>query len=224
MKPTFIFFFLLFFSVATCLAADRPVLNGKDDEINYSVGHQVGRDLVRQQVKVNPEVLLQGILDATSGQEPLLDFEKMINTLADLRDKIVKLSEQQQIASRRDGEEFLQENSKKEGVVTLPSGLQYKILRAGDGKTPTAGNTVQVNYTGQDIHGRKFDSTLRNSVKTPVEFNVDSVILGWAEALKMMPVGSEWELYIPHFLAFKDVGPLAGQTVIYQLELLKVTP
>jgi len=213
---------IIFASVA--MSAEKPVLNGKNDEINYSVGHQVGRDLVRQQVQVNPEVLLQGIIDATSGNEPLMAFDKMIDTLAELREKIVQLAEKQKLGIRKAGEVFLKENSLKEAVITLDSGLQYKVLSAGDGKIPVSGDMVRVTYSGQDIYNQPFDSTTRDGVSTPVEFEVDKVIPGWSESLKMMVEGDEWELYIPHYLAFKDTGPLAGQTVIYQIKLLKVSP
>jgi len=205
-------------------AADRPALHGKNDEINYSVGHQIGRDLLRQQVKVNPEVLLQGIIDATSGNEPLMPFDQMITTLAELREKIVKLAEQQKLDIRQAGQKFLSENKTKAGVVTLASGLQYKILQTGSGPQPASGDQVRVAYSGQDIYGQQFDSTTKNGTTSTVEFNIDKVIPGWAEALKMMPEGSEWELYIPYNLAFKDSGPLAGQTVVYKIKLIKVNP
>lgn len=215
---------LLLVLTSHVFAAERPVLNGEQDEINYSVGHQVGRDLVRQEVEVNPEVLLQGILDATSGAEPLLEFDKMIDVLAQLREQIVKTAERKNTVVRRLGDVFLQENGKKEGVITLESGLQYKVLSAGSGKKAVSGDMVKVTYSGQDINGKTFDSSTRDGVSTPVEFKVDDVIPGWFEALTLMPEGSEWELYIPHYLAFKDTGPLAGQTVVYQIRLLKVNP
>lgn len=224
MYRTFFITALLSGFVIAAHAADRPVLNGKNDEINYSVGHQVGRDLLRQQVKVNPEVLLQGIIDATSGNEPLMPFDQMITTLAELREKIVKLAEQQKLDIRQAGQKFLAENKSKDGVVTLASGLQYKVLQTGSGPRPVGADRVRVAYSGQDIYGQQFDSTSQNSTASTVEFNIDKVIPGWAEALKMMPEGSEWELYIPYNLAFKDSGPLAGQTVVYKIKLIKVNP
>jgi len=205
-----------------CWAAEKPVINGEDDEISYSVGHQVGRDLVRQGVKVNPELLMQGILDATTKNEPLMTFEKMIDTLAVLKERIVTQAKQKNLSVRILGEKFLADNALKEGVVSLPSGLQYKIVKAGDGQSPTSVDRVKVNYTGKDIDGKVFGSTTLNGKETPVEFNVTDVVPGWLEALEMMKEGSKWEIYLPYQLAFKDRGPLAGQTVIFEIELLQV--
>lgn len=224
MKTMALALLFVLFLISPVFAAEQPTLNGLDDEINYSVGHQVGRDLARQQVKVNPEVLLQGILDATSGAEPMLEFGKMIDVLAQFREKIVERAEQKNTVNRQLGQVFLSNNAEQEGVVTLESGLQYKIISPGTGKKAVSGDMVRVTYTGQDIHGKIFDSTTRDGITTPVEFKVDDVIPGWYEALTLMPEGSEWELYLPHFLAFKDTGPLAGQTVVYQIKLLQVNP
>lgn len=210
------------FVTGTCWAAEKPVINGEEDEISYSVGHQVGRDLVRQGVKVNPELIMQGILDATNKNEPMMKFEQMIDTLALLRERIVEHAKQQKLGVRLLGEKFLEANAMKEGVVTLPSGLQYKIIKEGEGQIPTSSDTVKVNYTGMDIDGKVFGSTTLNGKQTPVEFKASDVVPGWLEALEMMKEGSIWEIYVPDQLAFKDAGPLAGQTVVFEIELLKV--
>ncbi|WP_303720762.1 FKBP-type peptidyl-prolyl cis-trans isomerase N-terminal domain-containing protein [Malonomonas rubra] len=215
---------IAFLVANSAFAAERPTLNGQNDEINYSVGHQVGRDLLRQQVKVNPEILLQGVLDATSGDQALMPYDKMIDTLADLREKIVKRAELQKLDIRNAGEEFLRRNRSEKGVEILSSGLQYKIIQPGTGAKPSAGDRVRVTYSGRDIYGKPFDTTQKQGVSEPVDIEVDKVIPGWGEALKMMPEGAEWELYIPQYLAFKDKGPLAGQAVVYTLKLLKVNP
>ena len=125
---------ILLFLSATGWAVEKPVIESEDDRINYSVGHQVGRDLVRQGVDVNPEVLLQGIIDASSGNEPMMPFKQMVDTLVALKGKIVKTYEQMDEGLRILGRAFLEDNAKKEGVITLESGLQYKILQAGKGK------------------------------------------------------------------------------------------
>jgi len=212
------------FLISPVFSAEQPAMNGTDDEISYSVGHQVGRDLARQQVEVNPELLLQGILDAKSGAEPMLAFDKMIEVLTQFREQIIKTAEEKNTGNHNLGKAFLALNAKKEGVVSLDSGLQYKVLSPGSGGKPVSDSMVKVTYTGQNLQGKVFDSSTRDGVTTPVEFRVGDVIPGWQEALKMMSEGSEWELYIPHYLAFKDAGPMGGQTVVYQIKLLAVNP
>lgn len=202
--------------------AEKPAISTLDDQISYSVGHQVGRDLVRQEVKVNPEVLLQGILDATNGNEPMMPFEQMIDTLVALKENIVKKAEQKNESMRIRGQEFLAANAKKEGVITLESGLQYKIIQEGKGKKPSAGELVKVNYTGKDINGKTFDTTYIEGQWKPLEFKLEGVIPGWLEGIQLMSEGSKWELYIPYQLAFPANTPLKGQAVIYEIELLQV--
>ena len=222
MSKIFIVILSVLLVSANCWGAEPPTMNGEDDEISYSVGHQVGRDLARQGVEVNDALLLQGILDATQGNDPLMSFEKMIDTLAGLKERIVEHSKKQNLKSRVLGEKFLAANATKEGVTQLNSGLQYKVLQAGSGKKPTENDRVRVNYTGRDINGKVFGSTNQNGKQTPVEFKVTDVIPGWLEALQMMQEGAKWELYIPQQLAFKDTSPLAGQAVIFEIELLEI--
>ena len=213
---------MLLFLSATGWAVEKPAIESEEDRINYSVGHQVGRDLVRQGVNVNPEVMLQGIIDATSGSEPMMPFAQMIDTLVALKGKIVKTHELQDEGLRIRGRAFLEDNAKKEGVVSLESGLQYKVLQAGKGKKPVPGDLVKVNYIGKNINGETFDSTYSKGQGTPVQFKLENVIPGWLEGLQLMSEGSKWELYIPYQLAFPAVTPLKGQVVIYEIELLQV--
>lgn len=213
---------ILFFAVGPCLAAEKPVIDGEDDEINYSIGHQIGRDLVRQELKVNPELLLQGIMDAANGQEPMIPFEQMIDKLAKFKERIVEQSKKRDQAVRVLGERFLAANKTKEGVVTLESGLQYRVLKEGKGKKPKASDQVRVNYLSKDINGKVFDTNYVDGKATPVQFKVSDVIPGWLEALQLMGEGAKWELVVPYQLAFKDATPLAGQTVIFEVELVEV--
>lgn len=222
MQRTVIIILLSVFIPMSGSAADKLALNTEDDKVNYSVGHQVGRDLLRQQVEVNQDLLLQGILDAINGNEPLMSADNMIRTLAGLKERIVKEHEERSRNVRLEGEAFLAENSIKSGVVKLPSGLQYKIMKPGSGKKPVSGDRVKVNYTSKTIHDIIFDTTYDGKLSTPVEFGVDNVIQGWSEGLKLMREGAIWELYVPYNLAFMDASPLAGQTVIFKIELLQV--
>lgn len=222
MKRTVSIMLGLLMIAVSCGAAEKPAIEGEDNKISYSVGHQVGRDLVRQGVAVNSELVLQGILDATNGNEPQIAFEEMIDTLAKFRERIVEHAKQQNVKSRLLGEKYLEANAKKEGVVTLESGLQYKVLKAGKGKVPTADDRVRVSYTGRDINDNIFGSTNQNGKDKPVEFKVTDVIPGWNEALQKMKEGAKWELYVPYQLAFKDASPLAGQTVIFEIELHEI--
>jgi len=209
-------------TVSLSWAAEKPVINGQDDEVSYSVGHQVGRDLVRQGVKVNADLVMQGIIDATSKNEPMMAFDTMIDTLSAFRDRIIERAKREGQAIRQLGEKFLEDNAKKEAVVTLESGLQYKVLKAGKGKKPLLTDLVTVSYNSTDIYGKTFDSSNRGGKETPVQFKVADVIPGWIEGLQLMQEGAKWELYVPYQLAFKDAGPMAGQTVVFQIELVKV--
>ena len=214
--------FVLLFLSTSGWAVEKPVIESEDDRVNYSVGHQVGRDLARQGVDVNPEVLLQGIIDATSDNEPMIPFKQMVDTLVALKGKIVKTHELQDEGLRIRGRAFLDTNAKKDGVTTLESGLQYKVLQAGKGKKPVPGDLVKVNYVGKNIEGKTFDSTYVDGQRKPVQFKLENVIPGWLEGLQLMPEGSLWELYIPYQLAFPATTPLKGQVVIYEIELLQV--
>lgn len=222
MQRIFYLVISMIFVAGVSWAADAPVKDTFDDDVSYSVGHQIGRDMVRQGVKVNPELLLKGIMDATDRVEPLIPFEKMIDTLAALKEKIVARANEKGAAARADGIKYLQENAKKSGVITLESGLQYKIIEKGKGQKPKESDMVEVSYKSSDVYGNALDSSYKDGKSTPVRFEVGKVIPGWTEALQMMHEGARWELYIPYQLAFKDKTPLAGQTVIFNVELHRI--
>jgi FKBP-type peptidyl-prolyl cis-trans isomerase FklB len=170
---------------------------------------------------------MKGMQDAHSGGKLLLSdedirigIEKYQVAVKQKRSKMmIKAAED----NRKEGEAYLAENKKKDGVVTLPSGLQYKILKAGDGKKPTDADTVECNYRGTFINGTEFDSSSRTG--KPATFKVTGVIPGWTEALKLMPVGSKWQLFVPYQLAYGSrgsgrIGPNA--TLIFEVELLAI--
>jgi FKBP-type peptidyl-prolyl cis-trans isomerase FklB len=206
-----------------CAAGDQPQLD-EADRISYSVGYQMGGDFKKQGVELRPEALTRGLEDAVSGNEALMTVEDMQTVLASLKQKILARTRMEQAEKAKNYREesriFLAENATKEGVKTTASGLQYKVVKAGTGKTPTASDSVTVNYRGTTIAGREFDSSYRSG--KPVTFRVDEVIPGWAEALQMMKAGARWQLYIPPDLAFHRGGPLEHRTILFEVELISV--
>jgi FKBP-type peptidyl-prolyl cis-trans isomerase len=204
------------------------VLTTQKDKISYAIGMNVGANLHKQAVDVDPAVLLQGLKDGIAGSKPLLSEEEARAVLMQLqeetRKKQAEKAQQMGAANKTEGETFLAANKNKEGVITLPSGLQYKILQAGTGPKPAATDSVVCNYRGTLINGTEFDSSYKRG--QPATFPVNGVIKGWTEALQLMPVGSKWQLFIPAQLAYgergagPDIGPNA--TLIFEIELLSI--
>lgn len=202
-------------------------LKTQKDKQSYALGMSIGSGLHKQQVPVDPAVVARGLRDAMAGGKTLLTEDEMNAVLKQLREDVHKQQEAKAHAvgepARKQGEAFLAANKAKEGVVTLPDGLQYKILTVGNGPKPAASDTVTVNYRGTLIDGKEFDSSYKRG--EPVSFPVGGVIKGWTEALQMMPVGSKWQLFIPADLAYGDQGggPIGpGETLIFEVELLSI--
>ncbi|MGD8629627.1 MAG: FKBP-type peptidyl-prolyl cis-trans isomerase [Gammaproteobacteria bacterium] len=212
---------------SVCMAGEQPKLATENERINYSLGYQIGGDLKSQQVEVDGDILLRGIRDAMDEAEPLLDEAEMHNTLVELKRKVVALQAQERAAAQQKnlqaGEAFLAENAKQDGVVVLPSGLQYRVLEPGSGKQPAATDTVTVHYRGTLVDGTEFDSSY--SRNKPATFRADRVIPGWREALQLMQEGAKWELFIPAKLGYGERG--AGKiqpnsALIFEVQLLEV--
>lgn len=210
-------------------AAESPVvLKDQKDKVSYSIGVQIGSS-VRQQtqqqgVDVNPDIVAAGLKDALSGAKLLLGDPEVRETLMALQKEVMNKQSQLGEKNKKEGETFLAENKKKAGVKTLPSGLQYQVIKEGKGKKPTASDTVKANYKGTLINGAEFDSSEKHG--GPASFNLGGVIPGWTEALQLMPVGSKWRLFIPSELAYREqgagglIGPNA--TLIFDVELLEI--
>ncbi|MCG3116499.1 MAG: FKBP-type peptidyl-prolyl cis-trans isomerase [Candidatus Manganitrophus sp. SA1] len=208
-------------------AADKSDLKTQKDKVSYSIGLDIGRNLKDQSIEVDPKLLSQGIQDATSGKHLLTD-EEIQKVMSTFREEMqAKAAAQAKVIgdkNLKEGNAFLAENKKKKGVVTLPSGLQYKIITAGTGKKPKATDTVTTNYKGTLIDGTEFDSSYKRG--EPASFPVEGVIPGWTEALQLMPVGSKWQLVVPPSLAYgprgagQAIGPNA--TLIFEVELLAI--
>ena len=206
----------------------RPPLTTQKDKFSYALGMNLGTSLKRESVPVDPEILEQGLKDTLAGQPAMTD-EDARAALTEVQNQIRKEQQEKMQAlggqNKKEGAEFLAANKTKEGVVTLPSGLQYKILTAGTGPKPTATDTVTVNYRGTLINGTEFDSSYKRG--EPASFPVNGVIKGWTEALQLMPVGSKWQLWIPSDLAYGERGAPGGAigpnaTLVFEVELLSI--
>ena len=177
---------------------------------------------------MDPAILTRGLKDTLTGEKSELTDDEIRSTLMDLskdvQQKQVVAAKEASEKNRKAGEEFLAANKGKEGVVTLPDGLQYKILTPGNGPKPAATDTVVCNYKGTLIDGKEFDSSYKRG--QPATFPVSGVIKGWTEALQMMPVGSKWQLFIPPDLGYGDrqAGPdiTPGSTLVFEVELMSI--
>lgn len=213
-------------------AQDNPTLKSQKDRLSYALGMDLGNQLRKQSVDIDPAVFSQGLKEALSGGKTLLTEEEARAAIAGLQNEMKTRQEAAEAKkmteaaekNKKEGDAFLAANKKKEGVVTLPSGLQYKILKAGDGRKPAIDEAVVCQYRGTLLDGTEFDSSYRRN--EPATFPVGGVIKGWAEALQLMPVGSRWQLFIPPDLAYGDhgagnaIGPNA--TLIFELELISI--
>ena len=217
---------------AAAAAQDAPALKAPREKLSYALGMDLGNQLRKQSVDVDPATFAKGLSDALSGGKTLLTEEEARGLIAELQkdlkakqaaaqaEKMKELSEK----NKKEGEAFLDANKKKEGMVTLPSGLQYRILKAGEGKKPTIDDTVVCQYRGTLVDGTEFDSSYKRN--QPATFPVKGVIKGWTEALQLMPAGSKWELVIPPDLAYGErgagnvIGP--GATLIFEVELVSI--
>jgi len=199
------------------------------EKVSYCIGLNLGRNMKRDQVELDTEALVRGINDALSDAKPLLSEEQMQQALIAFQKELqAKQAEARKAAgekAKKEGEAFLAENKKKDGVVTLPSGLQYKVIKSGNGKvSPKATDTVVTHYRGTLIDGTEFDSSVKRG--QPVEFKVNEVIPAWTEALQLMKVGDKWRLFVPAKLAYGEqgagrvIGPNA--TLIFEVELLDI--
>jgi FKBP-type peptidyl-prolyl cis-trans isomerase FklB len=209
-------------------AGENIELKDQKDKVSYSIGMNIGNNLKKQSIEVSPDILLQGIKDALSGGKTLMTEKEVNETMMNFQKEVMakQQARMKELAekNKKEGEAFLAENKKKEGVITLPSGLQYKVIKEGDGKIPTINDTVTVNYRGTLIDGKEFDSSYTRG--QPVTFPVKGVIPGFSEALQLMKVGSKWQLFIPSNLAYgergagEEIGP--GATLIFELELVSI--
>ena len=213
---------------STASSTASPLATHKD-KLSYAIGMEMGKGVKAQGLDVDPKLLEQGLRDALSGDKSLMSEEELRQVITSLQQEMrQKQAQAQQAAAAENkakGDAFLAENSKKDGVVALPDGLQYKILTTGQGKKPMETDTVLCNYKGTFLDGTVFDSSERNG--KPVPFEVKNVIPGFKEILQLMPVGSKWQVFIPASLAYGERGAGNGlitpnSTLIFEIELVGI--
>jgi FKBP-type peptidyl-prolyl cis-trans isomerase len=217
---------LLVVAISVRAADDSPFKTPKEKN-SYMLGMNLGKQLKQNDVEVDYDVYMRGLKDAMT-DKALLNEEQFRAALMafqqDLREKSMAKRKVESDKARKAGEDFLAENKKKEGVVTTPSGLQYKVETKGTGKIPTTADTVVCHYRGTLTDGTEFDSSYKRGM--PAEFPVTGVIKGWTEALQLMPTGSKWKLFIPSDLAYGENGSPpkipGGAALIFDIELVEI--
>jgi len=210
------------------LAWGEDALKERADKLSYALGLNIGNSFKQQSIEINPNIFLQGVTDAFTVGKHLLSDDEVREIMTALNKELAeKNAEALKKSAEKNKEEavlFLGENKKKDGVKTLASGLQYKVINEGKGKSPKAADTVSVHYRGTLINGREFDSSYRRG--EPATFPVNGVIPGWTEALQLMKEGAKWQLFIPSDLAYGErgagnvIGPNAA--LIFEVELITV--
>ncbi len=220
---------ILLLAPQICGAEDKAPTTQKE-KVSYTIGINIGRNMKQQSVDVDPEILVRGLKDGLTGAKTALSDEEMAAAMgilkAEMTAKLAEQTKQMAEKNKKEGEAFLAENKKKEGVKTTASGLQYKILKEGTGPLPKKTDTVKVNYKGTFIDGVEFDSSYRTG--EPVSFPIDGVIPAWTEALPLMKTGSKWLLFVPSSLAYGEQGAESiiepNKTLIFEVELISIEP
>jgi FKBP-type peptidyl-prolyl cis-trans isomerase FklB len=208
--------------------AQEPKLESDIDKASYLIGRNIGETISADGIELNVDNMVAGLREALAGKDSRIaeaDAEKIMEKFqAEMQAKLEAKAKAKSLANVEAGQEFLEENKKREGVTVTESGLQYEVITVGTGEKPTALDTVKVHYHGTLMDGKVFDSSVER--KQPAEFQVGGVIAGWTEALQLMPVGSKWKLTIPAKLAYggqgagRDIGPHA--TLVFEVELLSI--
>ncbi len=212
----------------TVSAQEVPELKTPKEKLSYALGMDLGNQFKSQSVEIDPDLFTKALKDVFSGGKLQMTEEQARAAISELqKDMMQKQQAQAAVAAEKnkaEGQAFFAKNKTVQGVVTLPSGLQYKILKAGEGKKPMVDDTVVCHYRGTLINGTEFDSSYKQ--KEPVTFPLNGVIKGWTEALQLMPVGSKWQLFIPSELAYGDRGAGGAvppnATLIFEVELLSI--
>jgi FKBP-type peptidyl-prolyl cis-trans isomerase FklB len=213
--------------IACAFAAEGAGLTTNKEKFSYTIGYQFGQQLQRLAhggAEIDPKSVAQAIDDALSDSAPKLSHEQMQAAMKTFREEMQKKRLAEAEENKKAGDAFLAANKKKEGWKVLPSGVQYKVIKEGSGKQPTADSTVVVNYRGTLIDGKEFDSSYKRG--EPATLKLNQVIKGWQEVLPLMKVGSKWEVVVPPNLAYgpRGAGGVIGPnaTLVFQIELMEV--
>jgi len=229
MKSRLIIIICMALAAGPVFAGEKVELKTQKDKISYAIGLDVGNGLKKNEVDVDPDIVAKAIKDVMSGNKPLMTELEVKTAIMDLqKDLQAKQQERAKVQgdkNKKEGEAFLAKNKTKDGVKTLPSGLQYKVITEGKGKSPKASDTVTVQYRGTLIDGTEFDSSYKRG--QPATFPVGGVIKGWTEALQLMKEGSKWQLVIPSDLAYGEGGTQGGPigpnaVLIFEVELVSI--
>ena len=208
-------------------AEDAPALKTRQQMVSYGIGVNIAKSFKRDAVEFDMDLLVRGMKDGLAGQPLLMpeaELRKVMNDFqGELRRKALENRQLEAAENKKKGAAFLAENKGKEGVVTLPSGVQYKVIKAGDGKQPTEADTIECEYRGTLLNGTEFGSTAPGK---PATLKMAILPVGWKEAMKLMPVGSRWQIYVPAQLAYGargaggEIGP--NETLIFEVALLDI--
>ncbi|MEA3544509.1 MAG: FKBP-type peptidyl-prolyl cis-trans isomerase [Thermodesulfobacteriota bacterium] len=227
MKKVFVLLLTVsFFIVGTVSAGDK--FESKQEEIGYAIGMNIGTSMRQQPLDIDTDQLVAGLRAVLKGEDTLITIDEMAQILTAFQQEMQmkQMAEAAAAAAKNEklAQEFLAKNGKQDGVVTLDSGLQYKVIRAGEGATPQEESKVQVHYSGTLLDGTEFDSSYKRG--EPASFPVNGVISGWTEALQLMKEGAKWQLVIPSQLAYAERGapPMIppNAALIFEVELLKI--